>query len=68
MLLSIWTEIGDFFVELGEDIKDFFLEHSRNPFLWIAIIIVGLLIFEFVYKTLNKEWYYGLKKNIWKYI
>ena len=55
MLLSIWTEIGDFFVELGEDIKDFFLEHSRNPFLWIAIIVVGMIIFELVYKALHKD-------------
>ena len=55
MLLSIWTEIGDFVVELGNDIKDFFLEHTRNPFLWIAIIVVGLLIFEFVYRSLHKD-------------
>ena len=55
MLLSIWTEIGDFFVELGNDIKDFFLEHSRNPFLWIAIIVVGMIIFELVYKALHKD-------------
>lgn len=55
MLLSIWTEIGDFFVELGNDIKDFFLENSRNPFLWVGIIIVGLLVFEYVYRTLHRD-------------
>lgn len=55
MFLNIWNDIGDFFVELGNDIKDFFIEHSRNPFLWIAILVVGILIFEFVYKALHKD-------------
>lgn len=55
MFLSIWTDIGNFFVELGNDIKDFFIENSRNPLLWIAIIVVGLLIFEFVYKALHRD-------------
>ena len=54
-MLSIWANIGNFFVQLGEDIKNFFIEHGRNPFLWIAIILVGLLIFEYVYKALNKD-------------
>ena len=44
-----------FFVELANDIRDFFVENSRNPFLWVGIIIVGLLIFETVYKALHRD-------------
>lgn len=55
MILSIWTQIGDFFTDLAKNIKDFFVENSRNPFLWVGIIIIGLLIFEYVYKSLHKD-------------
>ncbi len=55
MFLSIWNDIGNFFVELANDIRDFFVENSRNPFLWVGIIIVGLLIFETVYKALHRD-------------
>lgn len=55
MTLNIWTDIKLWFIEFFNDIKDFFVEHSRNPFLWIAIILIGLIIFEFVYRTLNKD-------------
>ena len=55
MFLSIWSEIGDFFIELANDIKDFFIEHSRNPFLWIGILVLGIVIFEFVYKALHRD-------------
>ncbi len=55
MLLNIWNDIGNWFAESFENIKDFFMENSRNPLLWIAIIIVGLLIFEMVYHALHRD-------------
>ena len=55
MFLSIWTDIENWFGEITRDIKDFFVEHSRNPFLWIIIILIGLLIFESVYRALHKD-------------
>ena len=35
--------------------KEFFIENSRNPFLWVAIILLALLIFEFVYNALKDK-------------
>lgn len=55
MILSIWSSIGDKVVEIAEWIKNFFLEHSRNPFLWVGIIIIVLVMFEYVFKRLNKD-------------
>ncbi len=49
------AEIGNFIGEGLEHIKNFFIEHSQNPFLWIGIIILGLVIFEVVYGRLNNE-------------
>ena len=39
----------------GASIKDFVLANSRNPFLWVGIILLGLLVFELTYKALNKD-------------
>ncbi|MEG2322503.1 MAG: hypothetical protein RSB71_03380 [Bacilli bacterium] len=49
-MLSIWSNIKDFF----EGIKEWFMANSSNPFLWVGIIIIGLLIFEFTYQALHK--------------
>jgi len=54
-MLSIWTDIGDAITDFANSVKDFFVDNSRNPFLWVGIIIVGLFIFEMVFKTLNKN-------------
>ena len=55
MMLSIWSDIGHKLTEIGLEVKDFFLENSRNPFLWVAIILFVLVMFEFVYKNLHKD-------------
>ena len=51
MYLSLGSKITEFF----NNVKDFFLEHSRNPFLWVSIILLFLLVFEFVYNTLKDK-------------
>ncbi len=45
----------NFFNEVSENIKAFFIEHGQNPFLWIGIIILGLIVFEYLYGRLNNE-------------
>lgn len=55
MVLSIWSNIIDKLTEIANNVKDFFLENSRNPFLWVIIIIIVLVIFEYVFKSLNKD-------------
>lgn len=49
------SPIQKWFSEVTKPIKDFVLENTRNPFLWVGIIVIGLLVFELVYKSLNKK-------------
>jgi len=55
MFLSVWTNISDWFVDFFDKAKDFLLDNSRNPILWVGLVILGLLIFEFTYKALHKD-------------
>ena len=55
MNLNIFTDFADWFYEVTEPVKDFFITNARNPFLWVAIIIVVLVIFEVVYKKLHRD-------------
>ena len=55
MWSNLWKNINDWFVDITKNIQGFFLENSRNPFLWIIIILLGLLIFEWVYRALHKD-------------
>ncbi len=55
MWTNLWNNINNWFVEITKNVKGFFLENSRNPFLWVGIIIIGLLIFEWVYKSLHRD-------------
>ena len=55
MVLSIWSNIWNKLNEWAEAFKNFIIEQSRNPFLWVIIIIIGLLVFEYLYKKLHKD-------------
>lgn len=55
MNLNIFTDFADWFYEVTQPVKDFVLANSRNPFLWVGIILLGLLVFELTYKALNKD-------------
>lgn len=54
-MLSIWTNIGSEITDFTEKVKDFLIENERNPFLWVGIIIVALIIFELVYNALKDK-------------
>lgn len=55
MYLSIWTTISSWVVEFFENFKAFVIENSRNPVMWIGFVIIGLLVFEFVYNALHRD-------------
>ena len=55
MYLAIWNDIWNKLNDLGELVKNFFIGNERNPILWVGIIIIGLVIFEVVYKKLHKD-------------
>lgn len=54
-MLNIFTDIGNWFNEVTEPVRDFFVENARNPFLWVGIIVIGLIVFEVTYKALSKD-------------
>lgn len=60
--VEVFKKVGDFFKpitdwfwEFSEPVRDFFIANERNVFLWVGIILVGLIIFELTYKALNKD-------------
>lgn len=55
MWTNLWNNINTWFNDITSDIKAFFIDNCRNPILWIAIIVIGLLIFEAVYKALHRD-------------
>ena len=55
MVLNIFTDISEWFTKVTEPVKEFIIENTRNPILWVGIILVGLIIFEITYKALNKK-------------
>lgn len=55
MNLNIFGKIGESIIKFFYNTKEFFITYSKNPFLWIGIILLGLLILELVYQALNKE-------------
>lgn len=48
-------QIKDFIVNAPENFKNFIIENSSNPVLWISLFFGGLLLFFFTYNALNKQ-------------
>lgn len=51
MTLTIIDDIK----KIALDVKEWFLENGSNPFVWVGIILVGLLLFEIIFKSLNER-------------
>lgn len=41
--------------EFVQPFKDFIIKHHSNPVLWIALVLIGLIVFGFTYNALNKD-------------
>lgn len=39
----------------GDQIKVWAIDASKNPFFWLALFLLGVLIFKLVYDALNKN-------------
>ena len=48
-------QIKEFIVNAPENFKNFIIENSRNPILWIALFFGGLLVFFLTFNALNKN-------------
>lgn len=51
MALSIWSELN----KTAENFKEWIIQHSNNPLLWISLFLIGLLVFYLTYSALQKE-------------
>ena len=51
MMLSLWDSIN----KVAENFKEWIIKNGTNPFLWIGLFLLGLLIFAITYKALQKE-------------
>lgn len=47
----MWNKI----VEISNEIKNWIINNSNNPFLWVGIILVCLIIFELVFQSLKNK-------------
>jgi hypothetical protein len=54
-MLNVWTNINNWFNDSTKGIRQFFLDNTRNPFLWVGLILLGLIVFELTYRALHKE-------------
>jgi len=50
-MLDIMETLENWF----QPLKDFIVENHGNPFLWVGLFILGLIIFSATYSALSKE-------------
>ena len=51
--MTIFERVGEWFSGIGESIQQFFITHGGNPFLWVGIILLGLVVFELTHRALK---------------
>lgn len=51
MILSVWSELD----KIMGQFKDFILANKSNPLLWLGLFVLGLVVFESLFKALQKE-------------
>lgn len=48
---NIWNGM----VEVSDSFREWILENSNNPLLWVGLFMLGLIIFFVTYNALQKE-------------
>lgn len=54
-IAEFFQPISDWFWEFSEPVREFLLGNGRNPILWIGLVIVGLIVFEILFRVLHKD-------------
>ena len=54
MVLSIVDKVVDFMTPIMENFKEWIIDNSMNPILYIGLFVLGLLIFLVTYRALSK--------------
>ena len=48
-------QIKEWFINIPENFKNFIIDNSSNPLLWICLFFLGLIVFYFTYNALTKN-------------
>lgn len=51
MILNIMDSIN----KVADNFKEWIIENSLNPLLWVGLFFLGILVFVVTYRSLNKE-------------
>lgn len=51
MILNIIDSIN----KVADNFKEWIIENSTNPLLWVGLFFLGILVFVVTYRSLNKE-------------
>lgn len=51
MVLNLMDTINKW----ADDLKNLFIDHSRDPLFMLLIVVVGLVFFMIAFKALNKD-------------
>lgn len=51
MVLSIIDSIN----EISNNFKEWIIDNSTNPLLWIGLFFLGILVFVITFRALNKQ-------------
>lgn len=49
------TEIWNWLTQVSNDFRDWIFANRNNPMFWTMIVVVVLILFAIVYRTLHKE-------------
>lgn len=52
---EFFNNVGKWFEDVFKPVLDFFYTHRDSPFLWIGLLLIGLLISKLTYDALNKN-------------
>ena len=54
-MIAIWEAIRDWFIGIGDSVREFFIAYGGNPLLWVGIIIGGLVVFQLTHQALRTK-------------
>lgn len=52
---EFFENIINWFGDIFKPVSDFFYTYRNSPFLWIGLLLIGLLISKLTYDALNKN-------------
>lgn len=51
MILNVFESVS----KVANNVKEWMIANGNNPFLWVGLFMLGLAVFAFTYRALNKN-------------